>query len=231
MVTSVQVILYSQPTEVGKLVLIPLRPLFGAPDYIKKTRRGHYLRTIEAILNWDQEKKMKLLNMLTDVVSVTYFSIEDYIQWYNRVEEVLNELKEFEELNKLKSYLDSFDYNQKREIIEESVEQLKKGIRIIEEKLYQLAKEVKDDNKRIEEILVVVGYLERVYDLLEESWNENKRMIAALLALRFVAYLQGKISLDNLVADLVLNPDDRLTKTLENGIKKYRLYEELLNAP
>ena len=86
-------ILYNYSDEVSRIVLTPLRPMVRVPDHIKKMRRTQYLREIEKVLNWDEEKKLKFLDILTDVISVPYFSVEEYMKWLERIEERIDELR------------------------------------------------------------------------------------------------------------------------------------------
>ena len=228
MVTETQGIIHDHFTVVNRLALVPLRPIFGAPDYIRRMRRRHYLRDIEAILNWDEEKKMKFLDILTDIVSVSYFSTEDYIHWYNRIEKVLDELEGFEELKRLRSYFESIDYNQRKKILQIALDRLHGDIETITRWLYRYAQESKDDREKLKEIIILTSILRLISDLVEDEVSEEKLKAVIVLMLRFIAYLLRKINLNELMMDLIcyskLTPVTRLTE------EEYeRIYEELLS--
>ncbi len=228
MVSETQEIIYDHFTEINRLALIPLRPIFGAPDYIKRMRRSQYLRDIEAILNWSDDKKMKFLNILTDMVSVPYFSTEDYIHWYDRIEKVLDELKDFDELKNLKRYFESIDPNQRKKILQIALNRLHGDIETITRWLYQSAQESKGSAEKLKELTVLTGILRLISDLLEDKLSEEQLKVAFVLVLRFVAYLLGKISLNDLMIDLLNYAKHSPVRRLPE--EEYdRIYKELLS--
>ncbi len=227
MVTETQEILYDHSTEINRLAITPLRPVFGAQDYIRRMHRSHYIKDIITILNWDEGKKMKFLDILTDIVSMPYFSTVNYIQWHERIEKVLDELHEFEELKRLRSYFESIDPKQRDKIMQIALDRLHGDIETIMRWLYRLAQENKGDREKIKEITVLTGILKLVSDLLEDHISTEELKVAVILVLRFIAYLLKKISLDELLFDLIsstkMAPADRTELNYE------QIYEELLS--
>ena len=203
---SVEGILYDYSNEVSRIVLTPLRPIVGAPDYLRRMRRSQYLREIRKILNWDEEKRLKFLDILTEVVSAPYFSTEEYMKWLERIEEKINELDEFEELKRLKGYLESIDPTQRKKILEISINRLYGDISVLMREIYQLMQKNKDDEYKLKELIVLKATLQLINDLIDLDPEKNLDQVV-MYTLRFVAYLMHKIDLRSLFYDLITGVD------------------------
>ena len=177
-----------------------IRPMVCAYEYVRKMRR-RYHKDIEKVLNWDEEKKNKLINFLVDVVSVPR-AYEDFDLWLEEIEKKLQEIEEFEEFNRLKGYFERIDSKQREMIVNIAVNRIMGYVdNILRDLVYQMRYA---DRESLRE-LFVAGSLLRVVKKLLESYrrygNEDALSVATILILRFAAYSRGKISIDDLTWD------------------------------
>jgi hypothetical protein len=201
MIDSTNDIIQHNLEEFGKITLYPLRPIVGAENEIAKMRRKQLLRLLEKIKNWDNKKKFKFLDMLTNIVSVPYFSIDEYMKWMDSIEKIISESDEFKELKMLKDLERLIDYNQLRRIKKEAMQNLKKDL---EKFMEHITSEIEksDDLKKIEELIVLGSMVQHLIDLIDQDYEKNMAVIS-IFTLRIVAYLMGKISLEDLQLDLM----------------------------
>jgi len=89
------------------------------------------------------------------------------------------------------------------EILQIVLNRLHGDIETITRWLYQSAQENKSNTEKLKELIVLTGILRLISDLLEDKFSEEQLKAAFVLVLRFVAYLLGKISLNDLMIDLL----------------------------
>ncbi len=193
-----------------------IRPILCAPEYVRRMRR-HYYFDIEKILNWDEEKKNKLIDFLVEVVSAPNFYDEDFEFWLEEVERKLQELKEFEEFNRLKGYLERIDQKQREKIVDIAVNRIMSSIdTILREFVYQMPSV---DEKSLKELFVVGSMLRVVRRLLEyyrRSRDKKILTLATVLILRFAAYVRGKIGINDLMRDMSISVGHLREKVLSD---------------
>ncbi|WP_048197488.1 hypothetical protein [Methanocaldococcus sp. FS406-22] len=199
--TTNEEIIQSNIDEFGRLTLYPLRPMIGAENEIIKMRRKQFLRLLEKIKNWDDEKKFKLLDILTNIVSVPYFSIDEYMKWVDTIEKKISELDEYKELKMLKDLEKLIDYRQLKKIREEAMEKLKNDLEKFMNNIC-LNIEKLENQEKIEELVVLGSMVQHLIDLIEQNYEKNMEIIS-IFVLRIIAYLMGKIDLDSLQLDLM----------------------------
>ncbi|MCQ6254743.1 hypothetical protein [Methanocaldococcus sp.] len=187
--------------ELEKITLYPLRPIVGAENEITKMRRKQLLRLLEKIKNWDDNKKLKFLNILTNIVSVPYFSIDEYMKWIEEIEKKISELDDFKEIVMLKNLEKLIDYNQLKRIREEAMQNLKEDLEKLLEQILSKIENL-ENSKEVEELIVLGSMIQHIIDLIEQDYERNIAVIS-IFTLRIVAYLMNKISLDDLQLDLM----------------------------
>ncbi len=189
-----------------------------APEYVRRMRR-HYYFDIERILNWNEEKKNKLIDFLVEVVSAPNFYDEDFEFWLEEIERKLQELKEFEEFNRLKGYLEHIDPKQKEKIIDIAINRIMSSIdTILREFIYQMPSV---DEKSLRELFVVGSMLRVVRRLLEyyrRSRDKKVLTLATVLILRFAAYVRGKIGINDLLSDMSISASRIRERILSDDI-------------
>ncbi len=187
--------------ELGRITLYPLRPIVGAEREIARMRRKQLLRLLEKIKNWDNEKKLKFLDILTNIVSVPYFSIDEYMKWIDSIEKKISDLDDFKEIKMLKDLEMLIDYNQLKNIRKEAMQNLREDLeKFMKHIIFEIEKS--EDYKKTEELIVLGSMVQHLIDLIDQDYEKNLAVIS-IFTLRIIAYLLGKINLDSLQLDLM----------------------------
>lgn len=184
------------------MVLGSIRPIICTPEPIKKMRR-HYYHDIEKVLKWDEETKEKLIDILTDVVSVQSFYHLDFKFWLDEIERKLKELREFEILQRLKGYLEHIDSIQRKRIIKMAVNRIISHIdTILRELILQMPY---IDDKSVKESFIIGSMLRLIRNLLEvylRIEDNHLLMVSTTLTLRFASYVKEKLTLSDIQKDI-----------------------------
>jgi len=210
--------IYAQ--EFHSAVFGSVRPILCAPEYVRRMRR-HYYFDIEKVLNWDEEKKNRLVDFLVEIVSAPNFYDEDFEFWLEEVERKLQELEEFEEFKRLKGYLERIDPKQREKIIDIAVNRIMSSIdTILREFVYQMPYV---DEKSLNELFITGSILRVARRLLEHyRRSKDKKVIipATILILRFAAYVRGRIGIDDLLSDISISANYVRNRIISDDIFK-----------
>ncbi len=91
---SIDSVLGSFYSDLFDAITIAMRPVIGGVDYLRNVHKLPLVQIeLYKISNWDFEKRNRLLDALTDMVSTDDYSEE----FAHKIETKLSELKEFNE--------------------------------------------------------------------------------------------------------------------------------------
>ncbi|MFW6185278.1 MAG: hypothetical protein ACOC5C_01220 [Halobacteriota archaeon] len=181
-----------------------IRPSINAYNKIKSLRQPLPKHDIDKFLNWDDEKKEKLIDFLTFVaIEYTY---EDLTIWLNEMEKKLGELDEFEDFYNLREQIErlKIDPQQKHGTIRDSVINLASYVDMFAMKIIRTM-EMTEEDSELEELFVSGSLLRNISKLLDSFLKSDKYEllnVASILILRFGAYVKGKLPLEELMVDI-----------------------------
>ncbi|MCZ7361881.1 MAG: hypothetical protein O8C58_00845 [Candidatus Methanoperedens sp.] len=114
---SINFILDVFSSDIFEIITWIRRPVVGAVDYLRSMRRLYTVQNeLNQISNVDYETRERLLNALTDIVSINIYE-EDIGEIEKRLEDKISEMKDFDEsFKKLKTFTAKLDAHQQFEV-------------------------------------------------------------------------------------------------------------------
>jgi hypothetical protein len=209
------------------------KPIISGEHIVKRTAADLSIRPIDKIMKLSSQKQDRLLDVFTDLVSVSFEA-----DWYEFIEKLDDKIRNHPEFRKdfdaLDNYFDKLDKYQKTQVINLSINKLNGEIESIR-------KEINDrvwiKNANIEELMIVDQILYFMQNVLQRitlgkfiKKSEQKKLqhdlgFSLYLLLRLEAYRKKKIKLDNLKEDL--SSSNRLPKEEYIKPSEYDLIKEV----
>lgn len=181
-------------------ITMVMRPVIGGVDYLRYMRRSAVVqRELDKISQWDFEKREKLLDILTDFVSIDAYD-EEFV---DKLETKLSELNEFSETFKhLEQLTKGLTGQQQSEIMRISLDKLNGKMFSIRNQISSKMWEKKEDANQLfilDQILYLTQKLiERALEGLKKK-GSNAKFLALIVftLLKIEAFRRGKITLDD----------------------------------
>jgi hypothetical protein len=198
---SINSILGSFYSDLFDSITMVMRPIVGGVDYLRYMHRAAVVqRELDKISHWDFEMREKLLDALTDIVSMDAYDEE----FANKLETKLSGLDEFSETFKhLEQLTKGLNGQQQYEIIRISLDKLNGRMFSIRNQINSKIWEKKED---INQLLILDQIVYLTQKLIERYLKalRRKKPDAGLLSmivftlLKLEAFRRGKITLDDL---------------------------------
>ncbi len=227
---SINFILDVFSTEIFEIITWMRRPVVSAIDYLRPTRKLYQVQNeLNQILTLDYATREKLLDALTDIVSVDIYE-EDIEEIEKRLEGKISELKEFDEtFKKLKMFTTRLDSHQRSEVYKLTLRKLNGRVTSIRDEIKSKIWDVNEDSSQL---LV----LDQMFFLIQELIKEAIKKVAdfdlwimiSISLLRVEAFHRGKITFEDLQRDV---SELSLFNLKEEAIpKNYNAVFEVLEA-
>lgn len=201
---SINFILDVFSTEIFEIITWIRRPVVGAVDYLRPMHKLYQIQNeLNKILILDYDTREKLLDALTDIVSINIYE-EDIEEIEKRIEHKLSELKEFDDtFKKLKTFTKKLDSNQRSEVYRLSLRKLNGKVTSIRDEIKSKIWDINEDSRQL---LV----LDQMFFLIQELIREAIKKVAdidlwimiSISLLRVEAFHRGKITFEDLQADI-----------------------------
>lgn len=184
---------------------------------------------LNQILNVDYETRERLLNALTEIVSINIYE-EDIDEIEKKLEDKISELKDFDEsFKKLKIFTAKLDAYQQFEIFRLSLIKLNGRISSIRE---EIKSKIWDKKENTGQLLVLDQMFFLIQELIKEAIKNPEKVElwtrTAISLLKLEAFHRGKITFDDLqdyISELSI-----LTLRAESIPKNYNAIFEVLEA-
>ncbi len=176
-----------------------MRPVIGGVDYLRYMHRAAMVqRELDKISHWDFEMREKLLDTLTDLVSMDTYD-EEFV---NKLETKLSGLNEFSETFKhLEQLTKGLNGQQQYEIIRISLDKLNGRMFSIRNQINSKIWEKKEETNQLfilDQILYLTQKLiERAFEALKKKSNAGLLTLIVFTLLKIEAFRRGKITLDD----------------------------------
>lgn len=201
---SINFILDVFSTEIFEIITWIRRPVVGAVDYLRPMHKLYQIQNeLNKILILDYDTREKLLDALTDIVSINIYE-EDIEEIEKKIEHKLSELKEFDDtFKKLKTFTKKLDSNQRSEVYRLSLRKLNGKVTSIRDEIRSKIWDINEDSRQL---LV----LDQMFFLIQELIKEVIKKVAdidlwimiSISLLRVEAFHRGKITFEDLQADI-----------------------------
>ncbi|MCZ7392264.1 MAG: hypothetical protein ABOK23_09255 [Candidatus Methanoperedens sp.] len=227
---SINFILDVFSTEIFEIITWMRRPVVGAVDYLRSMRRLYAVQNeLDQILNVDYKTREKLLNALTDIVSINIYE-EDLEEIEKRLEDKISELKDFDEsFKKLKSFTAKLDTRQQYEVYRLSLIKLNGRISSIRD---EIKSKIWDKKENTSQLLVLDQMFFLVQEFVKEGVKNPEKVELwtriAVSLLKLEAFHRGKITFDELqdyISELSI-----LNLKVESIPRNYNAIFEVLEA-
>ncbi|CAG0995501.1 MAG: hypothetical protein MPEBLZ_02333 [Candidatus Methanoperedens nitroreducens] len=217
-------------SDIFEIITWIRRPVVGAADYLRSMRRLYTVQNeLNQILNVDYETRERLLNALTEIVSINIYE-EDIDEIEKKLEDKISELKDFDEsFKKLKIFTAKLDAYQQFEIFRLSLIKLNGRISSIRE---EIKSKIWDKKENTGQLLVLDQMFFLIQELIKEAIKNPEKVElwtrTAISLLKLEAFHRGKITFDDLqdyISELSI-----LTLRAESIPKNYNAIFEVLEA-
>lgn|GEM_PF-1267855 len=201
---SINFILDVFSTEIFEIITWMRRPVVSAIDYLRPTRRLYQVQNeLNQILTLDYATREKLLDALTDIVSVDIYE-EDIEDIEKRLEGKLSELKEFDEtFNKLKMFTTRLDSHQRSEVYKLTLRKLNGRVTSIRDEIKSKIWDINEDSRQL---LVLDQIFFLIQELIKEAIKKvddfDLWIMISISLLRIEAFHRGKITFEDLQHDV-----------------------------
>lgn len=183
-----------------------MRPVIGGVDYLRQVRRSAAVqRDLYKISQWDFEKRERLLDALTDMVSKDIYNDE----FVNKLETKVSELEEFSETFKhLEQLANGLTAQQNIEILRLSLDKLNGRMFSIRN---QISSRMWDKKEDTNQLLILDQIIYLTQKLIEQALVMRKKSdieflpVIVFTLLKLEAFHRGKITLDefqNFISEL-----------------------------
>ncbi len=184
-----------------------MRPVIGGVDYLRQMRRSAVVqRDLYKISQWDFEKRERLLDALTDMVSKDVYDDE----FVNKLETKLSGLKEFSETFKhLEQLANGLTGQQQYEIIRLSLDKLNGRMFSIRNQISSRMWDKKEDTNQLfvldQIIYLTQKLIERALEAMRKKSDIGFLSVIIFTLLKLEAFHRRKITLDefqNFISEL-----------------------------
>ena len=201
---SINFILDVFSSDIFEIITWIRRPVVGAVDYLRSMHKLYNIQNeLNQILNLEFDTREKLLDALTDIVSINIYE-EDLEEIEKRLELKLSDLKEFDEtFKRLKTITKKLDSHQRYEVNRLALIKLNGRISSIRE---EIKSKIWDKNENASQLLV----LDQMFFLIQELIREGIKKVddidlwimLSISLLRIEAFHRGKITFEDLQDDV-----------------------------
>jgi len=201
---SINFILDVFSSDIFEIITWIRRPVVGAVDYLRSMHKLYNIQNeLNQILNLEYATREKLLDALTDIVSINIYE-EDLEEIEKRLESKLSDLKEFDEtFKRLKTITKKLDSHQRYEVNRLALIKLNGRISSIRE---EIKSKIWDKNENASQLLV----LDQMFFLIQELIREGIKKVddidiwimLSISLLRIEAFHRGKITFEALQDDV-----------------------------
>lgn len=196
---SIDSILGSFYSDLFDSITMVMRPIVGGVDYLRYMHRAAMVqREMDKISHWDYETREKLLDALTDIVSMDVYD-EEFV---TKLETKLSGLDEFSEtFRHLEQLAKGLNPEQRYEIIRITLEKLNGRMFSIRNQINSKIWEKKEDTNQLfilDQIIYLTQKLieQSLEDLRKKSGTKLVSMIVFTL-LKLEAFRRGKINFED----------------------------------
>jgi hypothetical protein len=227
---SINFILDVFSSDIFEIITWIRRPVVGAVDYLRSMRRLYTVQNeLNQISNVDYETRERLLNALTDIVSINIYE-EDIGEIEKRLEDKISEMKDFDEsFKKLKTFTAKLDTHQQFEVYRLSLIKLNGRISSIRD---GIKSKIWDKKENTGQLLVLDQMFFLIQELIKDAIKNPEKVELwtriAVSLLKLEAFHRGKITYDELqdyISELSI-----LTLRAEFVPKNYSAIFEVLEA-
>ncbi|NJD53003.1 MAG: hypothetical protein FIB07_09075 [Candidatus Methanoperedens sp.] len=201
---SINFILDIFSSDIFEIITWIRRPVVGAVDYLRSMHKLYNIQNeLNQILNLEYDTREKLLDALTDIVSINVYQ-EDLEEIEKRLELKLSDLKEFDEtFKRLKTITKKLDSHQRYEVNRLALIKLNGRISSIRE---EIKSKIWDKNENASQLLV----LDQMFFLIQKLIKEGIKKVddidiwimLSISLLRIEAFHRGKITYEDLQDDV-----------------------------
>ena len=201
---SINFILDVFSSDIFEIITWIRRPVVGAVDYLRSMHKLYNIQNeLNQILNLEYDTREKLLDALTDIVSINIYE-EDLEEIEKRLELKLSDLKEFDEtFKRLKTITKKLDSHQRYEVNRLALIKLNGRISSIRE---EIKSKIWDKNENASQLLV----LDQMFFLIQELIREGIKKVddidiwimLSISLLRIESFHRGKITFEDLQDDV-----------------------------
>ncbi|HZK61460.1 MAG TPA: hypothetical protein VFC41_05240 [Anaerovoracaceae bacterium] len=201
---SINYILDVFSSDIFESVTLVMRPVIGTVDYLRSMHRLYQIqKELDQILKMDFETREKLLEALTDIISIDIYE-NNLGTIENKLEDQIAILQDFNEsFKKLKSFSKNLGPLQQTELFRITLRKLSGRISSIRE---EIKFKIWDKAENTNQLLVLNQYFFNIQELIKKSLKKVDDVDIWILInvslLRIEAFHRGKISFQDLQGDI-----------------------------
>lgn len=201
---SINYILDVFSSDIFESVTLVMRPVIGTVDYLRSMHRLYQIqKELDQILRMDFETREKLLDALTDIISINIYE-EDLGTIANKLEGQITILQDFDEsFKKLKIFSMNLEPRQQTELFRITLRKLNGKISSIRD---EIKFKIWDKTENTNQLLVLDQYFFNIQELIKESLKKvddvDIWIMINVSLLRIEAFHRGKISFQDLQDDV-----------------------------
>jgi len=221
---SINYILDVFSSDIFESVTLVMRPVIGTVDYLRSMHRLYLIqKELDQILRIDFETREKLLEALTDIISINIYE-EDLGTIENKLEDQITILQDFDEsFKKLKSFSINLEPRQQTELFRITLRKINGKISSIRD---EIKFKIRDKAENANQLLVLDQYFFNIQELIKESLKKvddvDIWIMINVSLLRIEAFHRGKISFKDIHDDVtelsLLNLNDALIPRNYNAV-------------
>ncbi len=221
---SINYILDVFSSDIFESVTLVMRPVIGTVDYLRSMHRLYLIqKELDQILRMDFETREKLLDALTDIISINIYE-EDLGTIENKLEDQITILQDFDEsFKKLKIFSMNLEPRQQTELFRITLRKLNGKISSIRD---EIKFKIWDKTENTNQLLVLNQYFFNIQELIKESLKKvddvDIWIMINVSLLRIEAFHRGKISFQDLQDDVtelsLFNFNDELITRNYNAV-------------
>lgn len=221
---SINYILDVFSSDIFESVTLVMRPVIGTVDYLRSMHRLYQIqKELDQILRMDFETREKLLDALTDIISINIYE-EDLGTIENKLEGQITILQDFDEsFKKLKIFSMNLEPRQQTELFRITLRKLNGKISSIRD---EIKFKIWDKTENTNQLLVLNQYFFNIQELIKESLKKvddvDIWIMINVSLLRIEAFHRGKISFQDLQDDVtelsLFNFNDELITRNYNAV-------------
>ena len=221
---SINYILDVFSSDIFESVTLVMRPVIGTVDYLRSMHRLYQIqKELDQILRMDFETREKLLDALTDIISINIYE-EDLGTIANKLEGQITILQDFDEsFKKLKIFSMNLEPRQQTELFRITLRKLNGKISSIRD---EIKFKIWDKTENTNQLLVLNQYFFNIQELIKESLKKvddvDIWIMINVSLLRIEAFHRGKISFQDLQDDVtelsLFNFNDELITRNYNAV-------------
>ena len=221
---SINYILDVFSSDIFESVTLVMRPVIGTVDYLRSMHRLYQIqKELDQILRMDFETREKLLDALTDIISINIYE-EDLGTIANKLEGQITILQDFDEsFKKLKIFSMNLEPRQQTELFRITLRKLNGKISSIRD---EIKFKIWDKTENTNQLLVLNQYFFNIQELIKDSLKKvddvDIWIMINVSLLRIEAFHRGKISFQDLQDDVtelsLFNFNDELITRNYNAV-------------